>query len=172
MPNQKYHETMMKLDRCYSVVQQNSAKGISVDEIKRKLNIHRTTVYHYLNSLELMGKVESKGGVWYAKTGEQTAKPLEREIVIELPMPKNDWQRMALLEVMARDWEKAFPNSSSNVYRVSLDKLKETRTIRIKGKNVDDIDLEKLGNLIQEANKKSSKVDLTGLFKNLKKRIS
>ena len=33
-----------------------------------------------------------------------------------------------------------------------------SRTIRIKGKNVDDLDLEKLGNLIQQANEKTSKV--------------
>lgn len=171
MPNQKNHEIMKKLDKCYSVVLQSSAKGISAGEIARKLNVHRTTVYHQLNSLELMGKVESKGGIWYAKTGEQTVKPLEREIVIELPMPKSEWQQMALLELFAQDWEKMFPNSPENAYRISLNKLRETRTIRIKGKNVDELDLEKLGNLIQQANKKSSNFDLKNLFKSLKEQL-
>jgi len=50
-----------------------------------------------------------------------------------------------------------------------LEKFRETRTIRIKGKNIDDLDLETLGNLIQQANEKSSKVNLRGLFKSLKK---
>jgi hypothetical protein len=55
------------------------------------------------------------------------------------------------------------------MYRILLEKFRETRTIRIKGKNVDDLDLEKLGNLIQQANEKSSKVNLRGLFKSLRK---
>jgi sugar-specific transcriptional regulator TrmB len=171
MPNEKDHETMKKLDKCYNVVLQSSTKGISAVEIAEKLNVHRTTAYDYLRSLDLMGKVENKGGTWYAKTGEQTAKPLEREIVIELPMPKGEWQRMVVLEQFAQDWEKTFPNSPENLYRISLNKLRETRTIRITGKNVEDLDLEKLGNLVQQANKRSSKVDFSSLFKNLKERF-
>jgi len=168
MSNRKDHENMKKLDRCYKVVLQNSAKGIRVDEIARKLGVHRTTAYNYLNSLQLMGKVESQQGIWRAKTGEQSIKPLEKEIVIELPIPENQWQRIASLEVLAKDYEKSF-SETSNLYRVCLEKLRETRTITIKGKNVDDLDLERLGNLIQQANKKNSKVNLRGLFKSLKK---
>ena len=168
MANQKNHEYMKKLDRCYKMVLQSSAKGISAVEIARKLSIHRTTVHKYLNSLELMGKVENEHGTWHAKTGEQTIKPLEKEIVIELPIPKKEWQRIAALEVLANDWEASFPETA-NAYRVFLEKLRETRTIRIKGKNVDDLDLENLGTLIQQANEKSSKVNLRGLFKRLKK---
>jgi len=67
-------------------VQQSSTKGISAVEIAKKLGKHRTTVHGYLTTLEYMGKVESKHGLWYAKTGVQTIKPLEKEIVIELPM--------------------------------------------------------------------------------------
>lgn len=171
MPNLKNHEIMGKLDKCYSVVLQSSTKGISADEIAGKLSIHRTTVYHYLNSLQLMGKVENKGGIWYARTGEQAPKPLEREIVIELPLPKNQWQQVALTEMLAKDCEEAGFPKIATPYRIFLDTLRETRTIRIKGKNVDDIDLEKLGNLIQQANKKSSKVDLKGLLKTLKARF-
>jgi len=168
MPIQKTREYMAKLDEVLKVLPQSSAKGIDADKIAEKLKIHRTTAYRYLNSLELMGKVEDERGIWHAKTGEQTIKPLEKEIEIELPIPKNEWQRIALLEAMANDWAENF-SETSNVYRIFLDKFKETRTIRIKGKNIDDLDLEKLGNLIQQANEKSSRVSLRGLFKSLKR---
>jgi len=150
-------------------VLQNSPKGISAVEIAEKLSIHRTTVHGYLNSLELMGRVESQHGTWRVKTGEQTIKPLEKEIVIELPMPKNQWHRIALLEAMAKESERASLLKTAETIRIMLEKLRETRTIKVKGKNVDDLDLEKLGNLIQQANKKSLKVNLRSLFKNLKK---
>lgn len=169
MSNQKDHEVMKKLEKCYNVVLQSSAKGISASEIARKLAIHKTTVYSYLNSLELMGKVESQHGTWHAKTGEQTIKPLEKEIVIELPIPKNQWQLMALLEAITNDAKESGYPKLANTYRIFLENFRETRTIRVKGKNVDDLDLEKIGNLIQQANKKSSKVNLRGLFKSLKK---
>ncbi len=158
---------MENLDKCYNLVQQSSA-GIRAVEIKRKLGVHRATAHRYLVSLELMGKVEDDRGIWHAKTGEQTIKPLEKEIAIELPMPEKHWQRMALLEAMDRDWKETFPETTS-LYRICLEKLKETRTIRIKGRNIDDLDLEKLGNLIQQANEKASKLNLRGLFKGLKR---
>ena len=56
-----------------------------------------------------------------------------------------------------------------NLYRTFLEKFNETRTIRIVGKNVDDLDLEKLGELIRQATEKSSKFNFRGLFKGLKK---
>ena len=160
---------MKKLDKCYTVVRQSSAKGISAAEVARKLNIHRTTAYHYLNSLELMGKVEGKNRLWYAKTGEQTTKPLEREIEIELPMPKNQLQPVMALEMLAQHSEDQGMKRLANLYKVMLETLRETRTIKIKGKNVDDLDLEKLGELIQQATKKSSRFNLKGLFKGSKK---
>lgn len=147
---------------------QSSTKGIRAVEIAEKLGIHRTMVHRHLNSLELMGKVESEHGIWRAKTGEQTIKPLEKEIVIQLPIPENQWQRIAALEVLAKDWE-ANSAETSNLYRVCLETLRDTRTITIKGKNVDDLDLEKLGNLIQQANEKSSKFNLKGLLKSLRR---
>jgi hypothetical protein len=113
-----------------------------------------------------MGKVESHQGIWRAKTGEQTIKPLEKEIVIELPMPKNEWQRMVLLEGAAKTFA---ATESDNIFKTSLEKLKETRTIKITGKNVDDLDLQKIANLIQQANEKSLKVNLRDLFKRLKR---
>jgi hypothetical protein len=169
MTNRKDHEYMENLDKCYNVVLQSGTKGMRAVEIARKLGVHRATAHRYLVSLELMGKVEDDRGIWHAKTGEQTIKPLEKEIVIQLPMPEKEWQRMAFLESLARDWEQANLPESRNVYRISLEKLKETRTIRIKGKNVDDLDLEKLGSLIQQANERSSKFSLRGLFKRVKR---
>ena len=162
MSIKRCHESMDKLDKCYKIVLQSSSKGTSAVDIAEKLGVHRTTVHRYINSLELMGKVENRLGAWYAKTGEQTIKPLEKEIVIELPIPKKEWRRMALLESMSKELD-------IDTARICLEKLKETRTIRIKGKNVDDLDLQKLGNLIQQANGKSSKFSLKGLFKNLKR---
>ena len=169
MSNQKHHEFTKSLEKCYNIVLQSSAKGgISAVEIAEKLGKHRTTVHNYLNTLEYMGKVENEHGTWRAKTGEQTIKPLEKEIVIELPLPENQWQRISALEMLSRDWETSF-SKNSNLYRICLEKLRETRTIRIKGKNVDDLDLEKLGILIQQANEKSSKVNLRRLLKSLKR---
>jgi DNA-binding protein YbaB len=169
MSNQKDHEFTKNLDRCYSIVLQNSAKGISAVEISEKLGKHRTTVHSYLNTLEYMGKVYSEHGTWHAKTGEQTIKPLEREIVIELPLPKDQWQPTAALEALAKEAERKGLTLTAESVRIVLEMLRETRTIKIKGKNVDNLDLEKLGNLIQQANEKSHKVNLRGLFKSLKK---
>jgi hypothetical protein len=169
MSNRKDHEVMNKLDKCYNVVLQSSAKGISAVEIAGKLGIHKTTAYNYLNSLELMGKVESEHGIWRAKTGEQTIKPLEKEIVIELPMPKGEYQRIAFLEAQAKEFERIGFSLLAEDIRILLEKFRETRTIKIKGKNVDNLDLEKLGELIQQATKKSSRFNLRGLFKGSKK---
>jgi predicted transcriptional regulator len=166
--NQKDRKIMEQMDKIYKLVQQSGKKGIRAVEIAERLDIHKTTVHRHLYSLSLMGKVESRNGQWFAKTGEQTIKPLEKEILIELPMPEKEWQRMVILEAMDEDWKESFPESKS-LYRISLEKLKETRTIKITGKNVDDIDLEKLGKLIQQANEKSSKFNLRGLFRNLKR---
>ena len=163
---------MKKMDKCYNVVLQSST-GISAADIAKKLGIHRTTVHGYLNSLELMGKVESQHGTWHAKTGEQTIKPMEKEIMIELPIPKDQWRQIALLELQAKDCERAEFFELAEIYKTLLESLRETRTIKIKGKNVDNVDLEKLGNLLQQANEKSSKVNLEGLLKRLRRpRIS
>ncbi|MCW4008183.1 MAG: HTH domain-containing protein [Candidatus Bathyarchaeota archaeon] len=162
---------MERRDKIYKLVLQSSTKGIRAIEIASKLQIHKTVVYRDLNSLYLMGKVESDQGIWRAKTGEQTIQPLEKEIVIELPIPKNEWQRLALLEHFARDWEEHFPNDKNNAYRISLEKFNETRTIKIKGKNVDDIDLEKIGTLIHQAIQKSSAFSFKGLIKGLRKSL-
>ena len=49
-----------------------------------------------------------------------------------------------------------------------LDAFNETRTIKIKGKNVDDLDLEKVAMLIQQANERTSDFKLKGILKKLK----
>lgn len=168
MSNQKAHEFKENLEKCYSVVQQSSAKGISAVEVSKKLGVHRTTVHGYLNTLEYMGKVESQHGTWRTKTGEQTIKPLEKEIVIELPIPKNQWQHVARLAAYNEHLEEIGFSGIVKMNKIILEKFDETRTIRIRGKNVDDLNLEKLGNLIQQATKKSSKVNWGRLFKGLK----
>ena len=80
MSNQKRHEYMKNLDKCYNVVRQSSAKRMSAVEIAKQLGIHKTTVHGYLNSLELKGKVENEHGTWRAKTGEQTTGPWKRKL--------------------------------------------------------------------------------------------
>jgi hypothetical protein len=171
MSSQRNHEFKENLDKCFSIVQQSRTKGINAVEVAEKMGKHRTTVHGYLNTLELTGRVENQHGLWYAKTGEQTIKPAEKEIVIELPIPRNQWQQIAALETLASYSEDRGLPSTSSVFETILETLRETRTIRITGKNVDDLDLENIGNLIQQANKKSSKVDLKGLLKNLKERF-
>jgi hypothetical protein len=166
---QKDHKSEDNLDRCYKVVQQSGSKGVRAIEIKEQLGIDKTTVHRQLNRLDLRGKVESKSGRWFVKTVDQTTKPLEKEIVIELPLPKNQWQREALLEMMAREAERHKLPTVAETYRIPLEKLRETRTIKIKGKNVDDLDLEKLGNMIQQANERSSRINLKGFLKNLRR---
>jgi hypothetical protein len=94
---------------------------------------------------------------------------LEKEIVIELPLPKNKWATIARLQVHADYAEKIGLLGVAKMERTIIEKFNETRTIRIKGKNVDDLDLEKLGNLIQQANNKSSKFSFGRLFKSSKK---
>ena len=53
--------------------------------------------------------------------------------------------------------------------RTFIEMFNETRIIRIRGKNVDDLDLEKLGELIQQTTAKSSRFNLRGLFKGSKR---
>jgi biotin operon repressor len=167
MTSQKDHKLMDNLERCYSIVQQSSAKGISAADLAKKLGKHRTTIHGYLNTLYYTGRVESQNGLWYAKTGQQTIKPLEKEIVIELPLPKRQWQQAVLLEHTVKTF--GAENDPDNIFKICLDKLNETRTIRIKGKNVDDLEMEKLAKRIKQANERSSKINLKGLLKGLRR---
>jgi predicted DNA-binding transcriptional regulator len=169
LSNQKDHELKGNFGRVYKSVLQSGAKGIRAVEIADKLGLDKTTVYPHLNSLRHKGLVESVQGVWSAKTGEHVSKSLDKEIVIELPLPKDQAVPIGLLEILAKDCERAKFPQTAEIYRTLLEKLRETRTVKIKGKNVDDLDLEKLSNLIHQANEKSSKVSLKGLFKKLKR---
>lgn len=156
---------MDNLEKCYSFVQQSSTKGISAIELSKKLGKHRTTVHSYLNTLDYTGRVENRNGLWYPKTGQQTIKPLEKEIIIKLPLPEKEWRRMVLLEDAAKTFG---GRRSDNIFQISLDKLEETRTIHIIGKNVDDLQIAKVSELIKEANAKT-KFSLNNFFKGLKK---
>ena len=84
-------------------------------------------------------------------------------------MPKNKWFDIARVEAYADYLEDIEMSNLAKMHRTFIEKFNETRTIRIKGKNVDDLNLEKLGELIQQATKKSSRFNLRGLFKNSKK---
>jgi biotin operon repressor len=103
MSSKKDHELMDNWDSCLSLVKQSSAKGISAQDLAKKLGKHRTTIHSYLTSLELRGQVESKHGLWFPKeTVENITNPIEKsiekEIIIKLPLPKSDVNRMILLD--------------------------------------------------------------------------
>lgn len=170
MSDKKAHENMLKLDSCYKLVQQSSAKGgIRAIDIGNKLDISKSTVHDRLNTLYHMGKVYSDQGLWKATTGEQTIKPLEKEIVIELPIPEKDWRDVARLQLLADTLEDANYSKSEKMFTTLIETYNKTRTITIKGKNVDDLDLEKIAVLTQQANENSSKVNLKSLLKKFKK---
>lgn len=159
---------MDNVEKCYNLIQQNSAKGISAVDIADTLGKHRTTVHSYLNSLYYTGRAESRNGLWYPKAGAQTIRPLEKEIVIELPMPKNKWFDVARLQVHADYMEGLGMSGVADMEKTIIEKFNETRRIRITGKNVEDLDIEKVGNLILQANEKSAKVSFKRFLKNLK----
>jgi hypothetical protein len=169
MSNQKDHGLTGNLYRVYKVLLRIGAEGIHPQEIADELGIDKTTVYGHLSTLRHMRRAESEQGTWRAKTGEQTNKNLEKEIVIELPMPKGEWRRIAFMEAQAKEFERDGWTELAGDIRILLENFRETRTIRIKGKNVDDLDLEKAASFIQQANERSSKVSLRGLFKSLRK---
>ena len=76
---------------------------------------------------------------------------------------------MAKLEIYSNYLEEMGFSKSAKIPKTIIEKFNETRTIRINGKNVDDLELKKLGNLIQQATKKSSKFSFGRLFKGSKK---
>jgi biotin operon repressor len=156
MSSKKDHELMDNWDSCLSLVKQSSAKGISAQELAKKLGKHRTTIHSYLTSLELRGQVESKHGLWFPKDKVEAPKiPIEKsnekEIIIRLPLPKSDVNRMILLD----DFAQKLSSHKDNIYSKSIKRLEETRTIRIIGKNVDDLELQKIAEVVREATESS-----------------
>ena len=170
MSSKKDRQNIDKMDSCYKLVQQSSAKGgIRAVEIAEKMGMHKTTVYDLLRSLDLMGKVYSDQGLWKAKTGEQTIKPLEKEIVIELPIPEDKVKDIARLEIVANTLEELDGHlESEKVVRPIIETFKKARTITIRGKNVDALDLEKVAKLIMQSNERTSNFNLKGILKKLK----
>jgi len=155
MSEKRKREFMEKLDSCYSVVQQSSAKGkgISAREVAEKLKIHRTTAHTYLNTLELMGKVYSEKGLWYAKEqGSILEKEKEFELTIELPHEDEDEREFeARLKLLATEHPDYF-----DFLEKYLEARKEARTIKIRGKNLDAIK-DELPKMIMEAWEKHNK---------------
>lgn len=166
LSNQKDHEFKGNLDRVYRTVLQSGKKGIKAIEIADKLGIDRTTVYSHLRTLDAKELAKSDQGIWHAKTGDQTAKPLEKEIIVKLPLPEKEWQRATLLEAATNLFGDV---DGTDIISVALKNFNETRTIRITGKNVDGLDLEKASNLIKQALEQNSRFSLKGLFRGLKK---
>ena len=86
-------------------------------------------------------------------------------------MPRNKWADAARLQVHADYADEVGFHKIAKMEKTILEKFDETRTIRIRGKNVDDIDLEKIGKLIEQASEKSYKFSFKGLFKGLRKSL-
>jgi len=138
MSSKRKHEFMDKLDSCYKIVLQNSAKGkgISAREIASQLKCHRTTVHSYLNSLELMGKVYSEHGLWYAKetSAQQMPSPAESEIIIELPHPSEQVRNAeAIAELLAKIDPKNYGFLSD-----FIEARKKSRRVVIRTRNIND----------------------------------
>jgi DNA-binding Lrp family transcriptional regulator len=161
MSPKKDHESMEKRQQILEIIQQNSPKGgIRVIEISEKVGLYRTTVYDYVNALYNRGLIESDQGRWRVSTTGQKVQPLEKEIIIKLPLPKSEVNRAVLIESTS----KLFDDAPDSPIRILRDKLEETRTIRITGKNVDELDLQKISALIKQATEPSYKTKIKGLF--------
>jgi predicted transcriptional regulator len=80
------------LDKCYKVVLQSSAKGITAKEIAKVLNVHRTTVHSYLSTLQMQGKVYSEKGLWFPKNEKvETVRDITSEIRTEIEKIKEEY---------------------------------------------------------------------------------
>jgi len=170
MSNQKDHKNKLDLESCYKLVQQSSPKsGIRAIKIAEKCKVAKSTVHDRLNSLYHQGKVYSDQGLWKATTEEQTFKPLEKEIVIELPVPEDKVKDIARLEIIANTLEELdYHPESEKIVRPLIETFKKARTITIRCKNVDELDLEKVAKLIKQANERTSNFNLKGILKKLK----
>jgi hypothetical protein len=96
MSDKRKREFMEKLESCYKVVQQSSAKGIGISavEVAEQLGVHRTTAHSYLNTLEFMGKVYSQKGLWFAKPESEGKPPL----AVPEHLVKRFWEEEKLIE--------------------------------------------------------------------------
>jgi DNA-binding Lrp family transcriptional regulator len=163
MSTKKDHESMEKRQQILEIIQRSSPKGgIRVIEIAEKLGWHKTTVYDYVNALYNRGLIEGDQGRWKVSKAGQNVQPLDKEIVIKLPLPRNEWQRLVLLKDASTKFS---ARREDNIFKQSLDALEETRTIRITGKNVDDLNLQRISELVKEATESSYKVKLKNIFK-------
>ena len=151
MSHKSKRKFMDNLERCYKIVQQSSSKGIRAIEVAERLGVHRTTAHSYLTTLELMGKVYSEHGLWYAtKSKGESIGEKEIELTIKLPpSDEEERQREAELRYIA----KKYGLSNLESY---LKFLEELRTIRVKGKNIEDVK-EQLPKLIMETLEKTKK---------------
>jgi hypothetical protein len=84
-------------------------------------------------------------------------------------MPKNKWFDVARLQLDADYMEEIGFPEIAKMEKTIIEKYNETRTMRIKGKNLDDLDLEKLGNLVQQATERSSGFSLKNILRKIQK---
>lgn len=159
--DKRKRQFMEKLDSIYKVVQQSSPKGISAIEIAKRLGrpeSYRTTVHRYLNTLELMEKVRNEKGLWFPKEPkENSILGKEIELTIELPILNGQQAKAeAALKVLGEYFGEDL-NQIKKIIEKYLESLKEARTVKIKGRNIDAIK-EQLPKLIEEALQKQNKI--------------
>jgi hypothetical protein len=172
MSGRKVRESNINLEECYKLVRQSGSKGMRAAELARKMRKDKSTIYDYLNTLEMRGKLRNSHGLWNAMPEQTTesqnpAIPLEKEYVIELPLPMKEWQRVALMKMNMEKYRQMGFTRRENLFKTFFEAFNETRIIRIKGKNADDADMEKMVSLVKQATEKSSKFNLKGLLKGL-----
>jgi len=102
--DKRKRDFMENLNSIYKVVLQSSSKGISAYEIAKRIikekqldttpEKYRTTVHRYLNTLELMGKVYSEKGLWFAKPESEGKPPL----AVPEYLVKRFWEEEKLIE--------------------------------------------------------------------------
>ena len=152
MSHKSKRKFMDNLERCYKIVQQSSSKGIRAIEVAERLGVHRTTAHSYLNTLELMGKVYSEHGLWYAKESkDESIGEKEIELTIELPpLDEDEVETEAELRTILA----IYPHLKS--LKAYLEAKKELRTIKIRGRNIEEIK-EQLPKIITETLEKTKK---------------
>ena len=70
----KKHKTIEKLDKVANEIQ-HFPKGKKISELAEKLGMHRSTLYDYINTLELMGRAYYQRGTAYPERPKESIQP-------------------------------------------------------------------------------------------------
>lgn len=73
---------MEKLEKIDRLLRQ-FPHGITAAELAEKMDIKRTAVYDFLNSLAVRGKAESRDGLWFSKQEQKPPVETERERLLD-----------------------------------------------------------------------------------------